>query len=377
MRKRTRDCGARTELARKIRKVFEAYMKVAEIDTPALLVDLDAMECNLKNMAGYFAGRKCKARPHFKNHKAPGLARKQLESGAIGMTCATLREAEILVEHEFASVLIASEIVDEAKLERLAGLSRRASVMVAVDNDHVFSDMARVQRNRNVQFEVVVDINIGLDRCGVAPGEPAVELAGSAARQGFKVRGIMGYDGHMQSQPPSEERDEMVRRGCRALADSAALIEESGIPVEIVSTGGTGTHSISGDCVGITDVQVGSYLLMDTRYMNLGAPFRRALTVLGTVVSKRDAGHAVLDCGVKAISGERGLPELKEVEGAKLVALHAEHALIDIRTDSSSGVEIGKKLEVWVQYSDATVNLHSRMYGVRHGEVEEVFRIEH
>jgi D-serine deaminase-like pyridoxal phosphate-dependent protein len=187
----------------------------------------------------------------------------------------------------------------------------------------------------------------------------------------------MGYDGHLQSQAPSEERDEMVRRGCRVLADSAALIQNSGIPISIVSTGGTGTHSISGDCPGVTEVQVGSYLLMDTRYLNLGAPFCRTLTVLGTVVSKRDTAHAVLDCGVKAISSERGLPELKGVGGAKLTALHAEHALIDIHPDSSPGIEVGKKLEVWVQYSDATVNLHSRMYGVRNGEIEEVFRIEH
>jgi D-serine deaminase-like pyridoxal phosphate-dependent protein len=352
-------------------------MKITEIDTPALLVDLDAMEANLKKMAGYFAGRKCKARPHFKNHKTPALARKQMDSGAIGMTCATLREAEILVEHGFKSILIANELADVAKFERLAELSRRASVIVAVDNECVFPDMARVQRNRKMQFEVVLDINVGLDRCGVLPGEPAVELAKSATRHGFNVRGVMGYDGHLQSEKPSGQRDEMVRRGCKVLVDSAALIEGSGIPVEIISTGGTGTHSISGDCPGITDVQVGTYLLMDTRYMNLGAPFCRALTALGTVISKRDAGHAVLDCGLKTISGERGLPELKGIEGAKLTALHAEHALVDIHGDSSPGIEIGKKLEVWVQYSDATVNLHSRMYGVRNGEIEEVFRIEH
>ena len=352
-------------------------MNVADIETPALLVDLDVMEGNLKKMADYFTGRKCKARPHFKNHKTPAFARKQLDSGAIGMTCATLREAEILVEHGVPSVLIANEIADQVKVDRLAELSRRASIMVAVDNERVLSDMARVQRNRKTQFEVLVDINIGLNRCGVPPGEPAVQLAKSAARQGLNMRGIMGYDGHLQSEPPSPQRDEMVRSGCKILADSADLIEASGIPVAIVSTGGTGTYSISGDCPGITEVQVGSYLLMDTRYMNLGAPFCRAISVLATVVSKRDFGHAVLDCGVKAISSERGLPELKGVPGAKLAALHAEHALIDIHPDSSSGFEVGKKLEVWVQYSDATVNLHSRMYGVRNGEVEEVFRIEH
>jgi len=352
-------------------------MKVSDIETPALLVDLDAMERNLNKMAEYFAGRPAKARPHFKNHKAPSLARKQLHAGAIGITCATLREAEILVEHGVRSVLIANEIADEAKLNRLAELSRSAPVILAVDNESVLTDMSRVQRNRKAQFEVVVDINIGLNRCGVAPGVPAVSLARSAAENGLKVRGIMGYDGHLQSEPPSRERDALVREGCAALADSAAQIEDAGIPVSIVSTGGTGTYSVSGECPRITDVQVGSYLLMDTRYMNLGAPFCRALTVLASVVSKRDSRHAVLDCGVKAISGERGLPQLKNAGDARLTALHAEHALIDLPADLSAGFEVGDKVEVWVQYSDATVNLHSRMYGVRNGEVEEIFAIEH
>lgn len=352
-------------------------MKETELDTPALLVDLNAMECNLKKMADFFANRRCKFRPHFKNHKAPSLARRQLDMGAIGMTCATLREAEILVEHDIASVLIANEIVDEVKLNRLAELGRGRSVVLAVDNEDIVKDMARIQRNRKTQFEVVVDINIGLDRCGVAPGEPAVQLAQAAAGAGLNVRGIMGYDGHLQAEEPSTQRDERVRKGCGELAEVAAHLESSGIPVSIVSTGGTGTYSVSAVCPGITDVQVGSFLLMDTRYMNLGAQFSRSLSVLATVISKRDPSHAVLDCGLKSISGERGLPGLKNCANANLVALHAEHALIDVTPDPRSSIEVGKKVEIWVQYSDATVNLHSCMYGVRNGEVEEVFRIEH
>ena len=352
-------------------------MKVEDIDTPALLVDLDAMEFNLQKLAGFFAGRRCKARPHFKNHKAPALALKQLESGAIGITCATLREAEILVEHGIKNILIANEVVGERKLGCLAELSLRSSVVVAVDNESVIKEMAIAQRNRKTQFEVVVDINIGLNRCGVPPGALAAALAKLAASEGLKVRGIMGYDGHLQSQPPSPDRDELVRRGSEDLANSAALIESAGIPVSIVSTGGTGTYSISGQCPGITDIQAGSYLLMDTRYLGLGAPFRRSLSVLATVISKRDAEHAVINCGVKAISGERGLPVLKDVSYAKVTALHAEHALIDIDPHSPPDIEVGKKLEVWVQYSDATVNLHSRMYGVRRGQVEDIFQIEH
>lgn len=352
-------------------------MRLEDIDTPALLVDLDAMESNLRRMAEFFRSRPCKLRPHFKNHKAPALARKQLEAGAIGMTCATLREAEILICHGLKNILIANEIVDEGKLNHLAEIAHSASVVVAVDNELVIGEMARIQRNRRAQFEVVVDINIGLNRCGVSPGEAAVSLARRAASAGLKVRGIMGYDGQHQAAPPSPERDLQVREGCMALVDTAARIERAGIPVSIVSTGGSGTYSISGQCPGITDVQAGSYLLMDTRYSKLGAPFCRSLTVLTTVVSKRSAENAVIDGGLKAMSGERGLPQIKDVPGATLTALHAEHAPLKLDPAASVAVEVGKKVEVWVEYSDTTVNLHSRMYGVRHGAVEEIFSIEH
>jgi D-serine deaminase-like pyridoxal phosphate-dependent protein len=352
-------------------------MKMEEIDTPALVVDLDAMESNLHQMAAFFSDRPCKVRPHFKNHKAPALARRQVQAGAIGITCATLREAEILVAHGLGSVLIANEIVGEGKLNRLAELSAAASVAVAVDNAAVIRDMARVQRNRGAQIQVVVDIDIGLNRCGVPPGEPAVALARQAADAGLRVIGIMGYDGQHQAAAPGPQRDQQVREGCGNLAATAALMNDAGMPVSIVSTGGTGTYSISGQCVGITDVQAGSYLLMDTRYMNLGAPFRRSLAVLSTVVSKRDAQNAVIDCGVKAMSGERGLPTVKNLPGAKIVALHAEHAPLALDPAASAALEVGARIEIWVEYSDATVNLHSRMYGVRNGQVEEIFQIEH
>ena len=352
-------------------------MKVEEICTPALLVDLDAMESNLRKMAGFFSNRACKLRPHFKNHKVPKLARMQLEAGAVGITCATLREAEILVHSGVGSVLIANEIVDSGKLNVLADLSRHSSVIAAVENEKVIDDMARIQRNLKAQFQVIVDINIGLNRCGVPPGEAAVSLARRAAGAGLNVLGIMGYDGHHQAVRPSRERDDEVMKGCRALAETAALISDEGIPLSIVSTGGTGSYSVSGQCPGITDVQAGSYLLMDTRYLNLGAQFQRSLTVLSTVVSKRNRENAVIDCGVKAMSGERGLPVLKDMAGTNITALHAEHAPLEIAMSDFDGIEVGGKLEVWVEYSDATVNLHSRMYGVRNGEIEEVFQIEH
>ena len=352
-------------------------MNVEQIKTPALVVDLDAMEANLCDMAAFFAPRRASLRPHFKNHKVPLLAHKQMRAGAIGMTCATIREAEILVEHGIGSILIANEIAGEEKPERLAELSRYAQVMVGVDNRISIRDLARAQRNRNAQIEILVDIDIGLNRCGIEPGDPALELARYAVESGLEVRGLMGYDGHLQGMQHSPEKDETVRRGSRILVETAAQFEGAGIPAPIVSTGGTGTYAISGDYPGITEIQAGSYLLMDDIYLERGAPFQRSLTVLATVISTRGPDHAVLDCGVKAISGERGLPALKDMPGARLTALHAEHALIELAPQSTSGLAPGQKVQVWVHYSDATVNLNSCMYGVRHGQVEEVFAIEH
>jgi D-serine deaminase-like pyridoxal phosphate-dependent protein len=352
-------------------------MKLDQVTTPALLVDLDAMEANLRDMANFFANKSCKLRPHFKNHKAPMLAWKQIRAGAIGITCATVSEAEILVEHGIDGILIANEIAGDDKPERLADLSRQASLLVCVDNCQSIRDLAAAQRNRKSQIEVLVDINIGLNRCGVVPGQAALDLARHARDHGLALRGIMGYDGHLQAVPPSPERDEIVRQGSKAIVESCALLESAGIPAPIRSTGGTGTYSVSGSYPGITEIQAGSYLLMDNMYVSRGAPFQRALTVLATVISTRGRDHVVLDCGVKAISGERGLPTLKDIPGARLSALHAEHAIVELDTHSSPLLTPGEKVQVWVHYSDATVNLHTRMFGVRHGEVEEAFPIEH
>lgn len=351
-------------------------MKLAEIKTPALIVDLDAMEGNLRDMADFFAKRPCKLRPHFKNHKSPALALMQMRDGAIGMTCATVREVEILVEHGVKSILIANEVAGQEKPEWIADLSRRASVIISIDNKHSVRDLAAAQRDRKAQIEVLVDLDIGLNRCGVVPGLAVLELARYALERGLVVRGIMGYDGHLQAIAPSPERDEIVRQGSKAIVDSAELLEGAGIPAPIRSTGGTGTYAVSGDYPGITEIQAGSYLLMDDIYVGRGAPFRPSLTVLATVISTRGQHHAVLDCGVKAISGERGLPVLKDASGARLTALHAEHAIVALDPGSPS-LTPGQKVEVRVHYSDATVNLHSKLFGVRHGELEEVFPIEH
>jgi len=177
-----------------------------DLQTPALVVDLDLMEANLERMAAFFRTVPARLRPHFKNHKCPDLAARQLDAGAIGITCATLGEAECLVHHGVRSVLLANEIVDNAKMRRFVGLARRADVIVCIDNEKVAAELAREARNRNTQVSVLVDVDTGLHRCGVPPGEPAIRLARSAAGLGLRFRGLMGYEGHVLRKPPGPEK---------------------------------------------------------------------------------------------------------------------------------------------------------------------------
>jgi D-serine deaminase-like pyridoxal phosphate-dependent protein len=351
-------------------------MRKTDLDTPALLVDLECMESNLRKMSAFFGEHPAKLRPHFKNHRVINFALRQMEAGAIGLTCARLWQAELLVEHGINNILIANEIAGEGMVRRFAALSRVAPVIVAVDNARVVDDLARVARDEHVELNVVVDVDLGLRRCGVQPGEPVVALAKRVAARGLKLRGVMGYEGHLQPLYPGPEKEQLVTAAMQALVQSKEWIEREGFPVEIVSCGGTGDYYLSGRYPGVTENQAGSFLLMDTWYSPFAPDFQPSLTVLVTVLSKTPGERIVVDAGVKALSGERGLPLVKGTGGLFVKALHAEHAIIEI-TDPSVSVEVGDKLEIWVHYHDGTINLHGRMYGIRNGGVEEIFPIEH
>lgn len=350
-------------------------MREEELETPALLVDLPCMEANLERMASFFRTVPAKLRPHFKNHKCPDLAARQLAAGAIGMTCATLKEAECLVHHGVRSVLLANEITDGTKIRRLVDLARRAEVMVCVDNEKIVCDLARTAANRQTEIGVLVDVDVGLHRCGVPPGGPAVCLARAAIEKGLRFRGLMGYEGQTMRKPPGLEKEQAVAEAMGSLMATADLLRQDGIQVEIVSCGGTGTYSISGRFPGVSEIQAGSYLLMDTDYQKCCTDFGLSLSVLATVLSKTAGERIVVDAGLKSLSCERGLPTIKDMPGLSVRRLTAEHGIIDLK-DPAATVEVGDKIEIWVHYSDATVNLHDRMWGIRNGLVEEVIRVE-
>jgi D-serine deaminase-like pyridoxal phosphate-dependent protein len=350
-------------------------VKLRELDTPALLLDLDAMERNLTKMARFFGAGATQLRPHYKNHKCPVLARRQMDAGAIGMTCATFTEAEALVSSGITDILISSEPVGDRKIGRFIELSRQAEVKAVVDNAKAVAAIGAAGRAKECSLSVLVNVNVGQNRTGVIPGELVVELARKVLAEGLRFRGLMGYEGHVAHQVEGPEKEAAYDLAMGTLMKCRASLEDSGIPVEIVSTGGTGTYHLSPRFPGITEFQAGSYLVMDTEYTNTCKDFERTLTVLGTVISKTEGERAVVDAGLKSISGEHGMPVVKSCRGLRLRKLNAEHGIIDI-LDPSVVLEVGDPIEIWVHYGDATINLHERIYGVRNGEVEEVLGLQ-
>jgi D-serine deaminase-like pyridoxal phosphate-dependent protein len=346
-----------------------------EIDTPALLLDLDAMERNLTKMARFFGAGPTRLRPHYKNHKCPTLARRQMDAGAIGMTCATLTEAEALVTNGITDILISSELAGDRKIARYVDLACQADVKAVVDNPKAAAALAAAGRAKGRRLSVLVNVNVGQNRTGAKPGKPVLELARQVLTEGLRLRGLMGYEGHVAHQMEGPEKEAAYDLAMGALMRCRCLLEENEIHIEIVSTGGTGTHHLTPRFPGITEFQAGSYLVMDTEYANTCKDFERALTVLGTVISKTEGERVVVDAGLKSISGEHGMPVVKAHEGLRLRKLNAEHGIIDV-LDSSVPLDVGDTMEIWVHYSDATVNLHERMYGIRNGKVEEILRLQ-
>ena len=358
----------------RLKEAIRVGLKTADIPTPSLLMDMDGMESNLLRMAKYFNGSGPKLRPHFKAHQVFALAKKQMEHGAIGLTCARLDQAEALVEQGIDNILVANETAGENKVRHFVELSRRAPVLVAVDNPKVIADMARLAKSRQ-QLNVLVDVDVRLGRCGVKPGEPALSLTRLALEKGLKFQGLMGYEGQV-ALPPGPDKERIVGESLKLLIDTKNLIEGAGIPVKIVSCGGSSDFSIAAKYPHITEIQAGSYLLMDSSYVPFAPEFKTTLTILATVISKTPGERVVVDAGFRAMSGENGLPTIKGRNGLRPKALHIEHTIIEL-TDPTTSIEVGDKIEIWVRFLDQTLGLHDHLCAIRNGEVEEILKIEH
>lgn len=351
-------------------------MKRHEIPTPALVVDLPAMQRNIDRMAGYFAERPSALRPHFKAHKTPAIAKRQLQAGnCTGLTCATVGEAELVVrEHIADSVLIANEILGPGKAARTARLAADAEIIVAVDSEACLDDLASAAREAGMRVGVLVDVNVGLPRCGIAPGEPAVALAKRVHETDvLQLRGLMGYEGHVVGIAARDDREAKAAKAMDRLLSTARMVREASLPCEIVSAGGTGTYDITGTMEGITEIQAGSYVLMDTAYAELDIPFEKAFTILGTVLSRPRPEQCATDTGLKACAVDHGNPSVKGVDGANVLFLSDEHATVALPVDST--LRPGDQLELWPSHIDPTINLHDVLYVLEGDDVVDVWPV--
>lgn len=363
-------------------------LKIEDINTPALIIDLDLMEKNIETVANFFKERDCKVRLHSKFCKTPIVAWKVLSAGgARGICTAKITEAEVMAAAGIDDILIANEIVSEQKIERLARLSKWCNVKVAVDNPVNIVELSNIAQVHATEVSVLVDINLSqfgsidgaLNRCGVLPGKDALSLAKIVANtRGLKFRGLMGYEGSMSKYSFSfEKRKEVVNSVMKCLLATRDMIINEGIEVEIVSAGCTGDFNIVGAYPGVTEVQAGSYVFMDLfhEYDYGGVQFHKALTVLSTIISTPYPGRAIADVGLKGIIGTRGkMPEAKDVRGLEIETLDFEHARLILK-DPSKEIRVGDRLEFYPYECDDTVNLYDKIYAVRDGKVEAEWEI--
>ncbi|MEX2554026.1 MAG: alanine racemase [Actinomycetota bacterium] len=321
---------------------------LAELSTPALIVDADAFEQNVKVMSETLPG--ARLRPHVKAHKCSALAARQAAAGHRNFCCATIREMEGMARAGLGDdLLLANEVLDARRLGVL-----EARVTVAVDSE----ETVRAAADGGVR-EVLVDVNVGLPRCGIAP-EGAGALADFARSKGLEVRGVMGYEGHVVGLPDRALREQLTKECMEKL-----VLAHEQVGGDIVSAGGTGTYDIN---TWANEIQAGSYVLMDTAYAHLDLPFRHALSILATVISV-SAGHAVADAGLKSMGMDHGNPT---IEGADVWFVADEH----ITFAPSEPVRVGDRIRILPAHIDPTVAYHERMHLYRGGAVEDEWAVD-
>jgi len=330
-------------------------VKITELQTPALLVEGPDLEHNLATMS--VALPKARLRPHVKAHKCTELARRQAEFGHDGFTCATIRECEGMAAAGLGGdLMLANEVVDARRLGSLIAMNKQARVTVAVDSEATIEAAAA-----GGVRDVIVDVNVGLPRCGCAP-EDAGRLGDLARSKDLNVRGVMGYEGHVVG-----VEDRAIRESSTADCMKLLLSAHEAVGGELISAGGTGTYDIN---TWATEIQAGSYALMDTAYGHLDLPFRQALTVLATVISA-SPGYAVADCGLKALGMDHGNPT---IPNATVFFCSDEH--VTFIPDEDSPVRVGDRIRVVPAHLDPTVAYHEHMHVVDGDDVLETWPVD-
>ena len=350
--------------------------RVEDLDTPCLILDMDALDHNMDVMADFYGDRHSKLRGHSKNHKTPAIALRQIRrGGTVGGVCAAkVAEAEVMVHGGVPSVFVTSEVVDPAKIQRLCNLARDAEILVACDSEANARDISGAAQAMGVTVGVVIEQETGLVRCGVQDAGPGVALAQLIhSLPGVSFKGIMS---HQMMSEPSSDREDRVTEAHRLIQPVLDLREAAlaaGLPVEIISTGETWSYDVAGDMPEVTEIQGGSYLVMETGYEYM-PDFQFAGKVLSTVISVPSPGVAVGDAGAKAVGGLKGLPRVEGRPGVAAVDMDVDRTVY--RVEEGASLELGDQLTLIPGQQDAMVSRWDRFIGVRNGLVEVVWDIQ-
>src|SRR5712692_3518558 len=355
-----------------------------ELATPALLLDLDRFERNIAKMAAHVKTAGKKLRPHAKTHKCPEIALRQIGAGATGISVAKVGEAEVMAAAGVRNLLITTEVVGPEKIGRLLRvLDRQPETLVVVDHPDNVSELARAMDRAGRVLNVLVDVDVGGRRTGVQPGEPALDLARDVRREpALNLRGLQGYAGHCAHVIGFEDRRRASRRWMRGLMKTRELFEKHDLPVDIVSGGSSGTFNIDSELEGLTELQSGSYCVMDLDYRRIGGKgggdyddFEMALTVLTTVVSVPTPTMAMVDGGLKAFSTDKPfVPEAVEWPGVEYSWAGDEHGRL-MAQEQGRLPALGQLMEFFPPHCDPTINLYDRIYAMRGAKVEAIWDI--
>ncbi len=353
--------------------------RLEEVDTPALVLDLDAFERNLKTLADLARGR-VRVRAHAKASKSADVSKHQMALGAVGVCCQKVSEAEAMVEGGIPDVLVSNEVVGAAKLERLAQLARRAKVGVCVDDAGNVKDLDAAARAAGTKLDVYVELEVGMGRCGVEPGEPALALARTvAACASLRFAGLQAYNGRAQHVRSNADRRALIDKAAAAVRMTRALLEKAGIACPTVTGAGSGTFMFEIESGAWDEIQPGSYAFMDADYARneWAAPlprFQHALFVLATVMSRAKPARAIVDAGLKASSVDSGMPTVWQRPGLTYALASDEHGFIEIAPGTAAPA-LGEKLLLVPGHCDPTINLYDWYVCVRGGVVETLWPI--
>ena len=354
------------------RPIFQpAGTPVEELDTPALVVDLDLMERNIQTYHGYFAGTPVTVRPVITSHLCPQVARRQLAAPASrGVAATTVGEAEVFAASGFDDILLANQAVTASKIRRLCALASQATVSVAVDNAANVKQLSQASTAAGVELGVLVEIEAGMERCGVSPDADAVALARAVCdASGLRFRGIMAtVPGPTGDDPESHARQ--TRQNLQVAIDAKDLMESAGLSVPEVSVGGAHCRTAVAGLPGITEVRAGRYPLMDVRLQSHLPELSLAAMVLATVISHPVAGMAVVDAGHKATGPDHGRPVLQGVDGGAAVRFSAEHGVVELESGSEGALAPGEKARLAPWELAACVNQYDYIRAVRDGRLE-------